>query len=660
MAALTWRNVDAPDFRGSLNGLAQSNQAFSQGLSGLSQALGNFDKAQNEGANQQVLLEALKFQDPEAYGQALASGQLTAGVDPKRLSSKTLESLGSRSTDLLSQATNAQRLKAATYGQDRTQQLDAAGDAARPAIAGLSAAYASADPVRIAAAEKEFGPALQNLQPEQIMALAKGNQSLEGGALSNDRNRFSNNVTQRDDAAQQAANELITNIQRGSASADDARALAESTEMPANVRALVNKGLAGTYGNLYGPLGPADASSASLPGTQGTKAGNPWDTAVGFTQTSKPISGMSVGEAVQHGKDVLIPQTKGRADLGLPPNLGSSAMGPFQITASTIEEIAPKVLGPDWKNASMTPETQDKLAKELFEQRKDRDLSKTWTSLPDKTPGAYKDKSWDEMRQIIAQGEVGTGLDPLPKGLTDRAQAEVGLRGAQNTGTTGAAVDLMKNFADTRSPTAVADELVGGDFKGSDRGEVVEQLTRIMRQGGVNAAQAGDIMRRNPARANWKDGLAAFFGNENITRNLGGDLRLNDAGVRADIASLADGSQLNTALSNKITTDLGNSLTAAQAKATESAAQLQAAINRAKTQPALTSQIPRYRAQAQQAQQSLNSILEAQQGGPEFQARRKEAPKKTPQGMEPSVTPQAATQAIRKKDLQFAVQEFNN
>lgn len=660
MAALTWRNVDAPDFRGTLAGLGQANASMTQGLQGISNALGNFDNKQNEGANQQVLLEALKFQDPESYKQALASGQITAGVDPARLTASTLNSLSTRSGDLLSQAAKSQNLTNNQYGQNRLEQTNTALDNAREGIAALGIAAQSGDPVAMRAVQEKYGQQLNQLQPDQILSVLSKSQGLESGSLGLDSKRLSNNsqafgnmTTQRDDAAQQLANDYTTRIQRGAASPEDARALLESTDMPANVRALVNKNLTGTFGSIYGPLTGADVG-ASLPGTQGTKAGNPYDVAVGFTPTSKPITSMSVGEAIQHGKDVLIPATRGRADLGLSADLGSSAMGPFQITASTMEEIAPKVLGPDWKNVSMTPDTQDKLAKELFDTRKDKDLSKTWTSLPDSTPGAYKDKSWEDMRQIIAQGEVGTGLAPLPKGLVERAQSEIGLRNAQNTGTTGAAVDLAKNFADTRSPTAIADELAAGDFKGSDRGELVDQLTRIMRQGGINAAQAGDIMRRNPARSNWKDGLAAFFGNENVTRNLGGDLRINDAGVRQDIASLKDGSQLNTAISNQITTDMAASLAKAQSTAATAATQLASAVNRSKTQPGLTSQLPRYRAQALQAQQALNAVLEAQQGGSEFQARRNPVPAPrstpdTPPGLEDSVNPPPKTEGYRQR-----------
>ncbi len=40
---ITWRNVDAPNFSGSLAALQQSGQSLTQALSGLSAGLGQFD-----------------------------------------------------------------------------------------------------------------------------------------------------------------------------------------------------------------------------------------------------------------------------------------------------------------------------------------------------------------------------------------------------------------------------------------------------------------------------------------------------------------------------------------------------------------------------------------------------------------------------------------
>ena len=93
MAALTWRNVEGPDFRGSLNGIGQSTGLVNTGLDQLSKALGSFDQQQTDGANQEVILRALGITDPNKLNEAQASGALTQGIDPKRLNQQTLSFL---------------------------------------------------------------------------------------------------------------------------------------------------------------------------------------------------------------------------------------------------------------------------------------------------------------------------------------------------------------------------------------------------------------------------------------------------------------------------------------------------------------------------------------------------------------------------------------
>ena len=122
---------------------------------------------------------------------------------------------------------------------------------------------------------------------------------------------------------------------------------------------------------------------------------------------------MSIGQAIEFGQNVLIPGTRGNRQLGLPADKGSSAMGAFQITQQTLQDYAPKALGADWKDQPMSAANQDKIAEAIFNDRKQGNLADTWVSLPDKTPGAYADKSWEEMRQVIARGEVGMDLPSM-------------------------------------------------------------------------------------------------------------------------------------------------------------------------------------------------------------------------------------------------------
>lgn len=142
---------------------------------------------------------------------------------------------------------------------------------------------------------------------------------------------------------------------------------------------------------------------------------NPYNVTFGngkFGDMGKPLVDATLGEWVDFGKKVLVPAT--RNNIGRNDNLGSSAMGRWQMTASTTEDIAPKVLGADWRNIKATPETQDSLARYLFEQRKGGNLKGTWESLPNPEPGAYKDYTFEQIKPILDWGETRTVNGNVP------------------------------------------------------------------------------------------------------------------------------------------------------------------------------------------------------------------------------------------------------
>lgn len=160
---------------------------------------------------------------------------------------------------------------------------------------------------------------------------------------------------------------------------------------------------AGQSGGARGDIPSADRGN--LPKT------NAYDVVLGngkYGTPDKPLTSMTIGEAQDFGRSVL--QKNSAADGVGKINgkvVGSSAMGAFQFVASTLEKVAPKVLGADWKNVKFTPEVQDRLAEYLFNQTKDGNLKAQWESLPDSRPGAYANVPWSEMRHIIAKGESG-------------------------------------------------------------------------------------------------------------------------------------------------------------------------------------------------------------------------------------------------------------
>lgn len=131
MAILTWRDVAGPNFSGASQSLATAAGLFDRAGQGLQSAVTGFDRAQSAGANQQALLNMLQHTNRADYEQALTSGALVSGLDPKRLSVDTLTALAERSGQLQRQQVVDQTMQHSKYDQDRKVEINQQTDAAR-------------------------------------------------------------------------------------------------------------------------------------------------------------------------------------------------------------------------------------------------------------------------------------------------------------------------------------------------------------------------------------------------------------------------------------------------------------------------------------------------------------------------------------------------
>jgi cell fate (sporulation/competence/biofilm development) regulator YmcA (YheA/YmcA/DUF963 family) len=598
MAQITWRNVDTPN----LSGVGDSIRTFSgllgNATSGLSDALGNFQNSARQEAGNAVMANALQYQDPTEYRNALASGQLFQGVDPSLISSRTMENLDRRAGTLLEQAGQQQNLDFNKYRTDRTQKLDAASDAAGPALQALSVAYQSGDPRQVQAAQAKYGDVLSTLQPEDINRYMTSLQGQGGSAINQQLNRFNLNTTMRDDADTQAASGILSQIRRGALTADDARILAESVSnqlspgAQSRLQSMLDRVYPGTYG--------AGAGGTSSPGSQGTRSGSVYDTTFGFTPTSTPITQMSIGDVVKHQD-------------GMKSTLGASPVGAYQINQATLQDFGPKVFGSDWQNTKMTPENQDKLGEAIFNARKGGDLTGTWAALPNKSAGAYKDVTWDQMKNVISQAETGQSVvNPQDQqAVSNLATGMINTRAMENNAV-GITPDYLKSLSDTATAGEVAKRLIANDFAGADNGVIVGRIQDIAQRAGVSPAVAGTIMQRALTGvpegyvSRGIDALNPFISNE-----LGGRLRLNDAAVDQMIEGVKRGEPLEASVRNMSTQQAGANIMNAQNQlnnATQQLATIQQRISTGQTN--LLPLLPKY----QQAVQNANAMLQAATG----------------------------------------------
>lgn len=597
MAQITWRNVDAPNFSGVGDSIRSFSGLLGNATAGLSDALGNFQTAARQEVGNQVMQNALQYQDPTEYRNALASGALFQGVDPSLISNRTLENLDNRTGNLLNQATQQQALDYNTYRTGRMQDLDARGDAASPALRQLALAYQSGDPNTIAKAQQQYGGALDSLPADQVQEIMGRLQNQGGNAIGQRRDLFNLGTNMRDDADSQAAIGALSQIVRGAENPNDARILAEaysrglSPTAQARLQGLLAQQYPGTYGN----------NVTSAPGTAGTRSGSPFDVTYQFQGTSKPITQMSIGEVTNHQANMISSQ-------------GASPVGAYQINKATLEDFAPKVLGENWRNMPLSPENQDKIGEAIFNARKNGNLKDTWAALPNSAVGAYKNKTWDEMKGLIAQAEVGA--NPLAiqqavqgnQAVSNLATGMIGTRLMENN-TVGNVPDYLRTLGDTATPGEVVNRLLENDFKGADRNWVLARVNEIAQRAGVSPAMAATVMQRAqtnvPENMIWRglQGLNPF-----ITNEAGNGTRLNDAAVDQMIGALQRGEPLEQSVRNLSTAQAAQNVQAAQQAYDAALAQLQNTQNKISTgQTALTALLPSRQAAVERAQMMLQA-----------------------------------------------------
>lgn len=597
MAQITWRNVDAPNFSGVGDSIRSFSGLLGNATAGLSDALGNFQTAARQEVGNQVMQNALQYQDPTEYRNALASGALFQGVDPSLISNRTLENLDNRTGNLLNQATQQQALDYNTYRTGRMQDLDARGDAASPALRQLALAYQSGDPNTIARAQQQYGGALDSLPADQVQEIMGRLQNQGSNAIGQRRDLFNLGTNMRDDADSQAAIGALSQIVRGAENPNDARILAEaysrglSPTAQARLQGLLAQQYPGTYGN----------NVTSAPGTAGTRSGSPFDVTYQFQGTGKPITQMSIGEVTNHQANMISSQ-------------GASPVGAYQINKATLEDFAPKVLGENWRNMPLSPENQDKIGEAIFNARKNGNLKDTWAALPDSTVGAYKNRTWNEMKGLIAQAEVGA--NPLAvqqavqgnQAVSNLATGMIGTRLMENNAV-GNVPDYLRTLGDTATPGEVVNRLLENDFKGADRNWVLARVNEIAQRAGVSPAMAATVMQRAqtnvPENMIWRglQGLNPFISNE-----AGNGTRLNDDAVDQMVGALQRGEPLEQSVRNLSTAQAAQNVQLAQQAYDTALAQLQNTQNKISTgQTALTALLPSRQAAVERAQMMLQA-----------------------------------------------------
>lgn len=373
MAVLTWQNVNAPDLSGAAQVIGQNGQNIGSAFNDLAAGLGAFNQARQDRADAAAIQAASQITDSAAYTRALKDGSIlrNAGIDPNMISGRAAELLAARQKTLL--------------GNDFDQ-------------------------AQIENQRADNDMALKRFEAEQAQAKTDNERS----KYRFDREQASDTRADQLRADEDSARQLLFAVNQAGTDPAGAREKVNSANVNDRVKQMVlgSLGLGGGVIKLSQP-GAAGSPLRGLDAFYSSTSDKP------YIVPDRPLSQGTFREAYDFGQR-LRNETAGKIGQG---DKGTSAIGAFQITGETFDDFAKPALGEDWGNLQFNYENQAKVAEAIFNARKGGNLKDTWASLPDSTPGAYKDMSWEDFQRILLPLESGATLDEV---RAQDAQARAG------------------------------------------------------------------------------------------------------------------------------------------------------------------------------------------------------------------------------------------
>lgn len=617
MAALTWREVSAPDLSTSLRGYETFSRLMSNAFGGAQDALKEFDTSQDEIANREAMSRALAIRDTDAYKTALSSGSILDGISKNRLSTQTLAALDSRVGTLLNQATAEQNLNDTKYASAQGK----AADALAPEVTAVEALrYAGKpDAARETALRDRFGA----VGLRTSMDINKALMSAETTGLGNDQTRLGMDntrlnmrqteqnmsfakdehdwaVTDRNDRKMGEA--AFLEMQAGSYSPESALEAFSSPRfkgLTPGAKMFALQQMNQNWGNIYQPAQLAQMAGmpAAGSGADGMNVMNYQARNGGFAAV--PASIKTMGDASAYADRINAS--------GIP----SSAMGPFQIVGNTRDSYAKKLFGNGWQSQPYSLDNEKRIATAIFNDNRGSAaaLRKQWVSLSQADAERIRQLPAEQALAFIAQKESGGSPFAVAVG------AQVG-QAQERIGRSDASARIQAAASGSNNPREVVDGLMKGAFAGSNRTYVQSQIQSIVDRSKVNGkptigyAEAGVILNDGLRVNNDSWGITNWANNNSVRLNKRGD-RLDFDYINGEIERGRSGNLVQDATrTNDVNTALATQSVAQQALA-QARAEYVAAERRKLIQPGIdTTRLKAKMDAAQAAATRANSAVE--------------------------------------------------
>lgn len=646
MPQITWRNVEAPNFNSAIDGYKAFSSLLSSGLGDLSQGLQNFQNQGIKNNDQAVLADALRYQDPATLRANLANGSI---VGDRRLSANAIGALQGMAGGLIKDDAGQLENTKGVFNFDRFVRDSKANDALRPAAAALAAApNAQARSAVMGAIQ----PLLAGARIEDTFGLLKAAQGAEAGQASNLTGTTQANAAARSDADQQQFQRAFMGITRKGGNLDATAALAELEGMAQ--RGEITPGAwAAAQQAFPGAYGGAGVGGVGAPGGTGSGAGAVTAALGGGNSRADRNANPGnlkapEGTWVRSAPGFIGVDDQGFAKFDTPANglvamttqlnryrEGTQATGGKPVT--TVEGIvgtwSPQS---DPNNAAGSTANYAKyVAGKLGLQPGD--------AVPaDKMPAMAQAMYEFESGNRGAPGSFANASDPFTARADNAQLSAAAAKSATGSITEKTMQDNVGSIASKylsaaakidSTPVSVAKELRSSDFGGTNQGFLVGKINQIMREGGVNAAVAGEVLRANIEQSdrnplNPIPNLVRNF-TPGSTVNLGGGIRLNDKGVKESIKSLKDPTFLKQAIANDQLQAKAKQIEDSKKLLDTAQANYDNLVVRARTQPGVQESLTRAATALTQAKSAFDASRASQMLDPGYNPERRQPVAKT-------------------------------
>ena len=628
MPPLTWRNVDAPSFAGSLDGLRTASTMLGNATRSGIDLIDTIKQTNEEAADRAILNRAMAIDDPAAYAAAKANGTLVA-ADAPNASLATLRDVDNRSGTLLNRAVTQQSLDQTSWVNNRTRDRDARWTAAAPDIAlanTLARDNNQADLTKLFSTSA----ALRALDPDQLAGIFTGADTLTTNAqVRSDWDTKARNVADGETGQQEwntisRDNATLGDVQQ----AVNARA---SSLTPSAYANLVNRARAAGY-NVNAPIG--DANSITTPSApSGSSSGSP----TGTTLMDRFINGLAKLETAGGSKTVKGPAGEDSFNLFNIKDFSKEGTG-FRAkdkaegsndryrTYANVEESKAdlmKLLANRYP-AALQAKTGAEFAKALKDggYATDPKYVEKLTAAIGETSDVKNTEAVDPAAQLLSQmrGTAGLGLG------TEIVQQQLRERAGQNqVGSIFPNLEALQ--ASNKKPVEVVDELIreGGALAGANKSEVLDYINWIVKnsRNRISPALAGEMLAQNlQSSDNWavragtmlRDIITAPFGGKVKTGNLThgpNGIRLNDEGVYQMMDRYLGGIESDQLAAQKTLGTESKAITSLENRYNEADALYKQLLAQSKSRPGMAKNLDVYKQKRDAAAEALRRATQS-------------------------------------------------